>query len=69
MTVPRRVMVPLPPPIGEAFWQLCQREFRHPRDQAQKLIVESLRREGALTDPESIEVRAAAGVAAHEESA
>jgi len=50
--MPSTVYVSLPGTAGEALRELARREFRHPRDQAQKLLVEGLRRAGALpTEP------------------
>jgi hypothetical protein len=46
--MPSTVYVSLPGTAGEALRELARREFRHPRDQAQKLLVEGLRRAGAL---------------------
>jgi hypothetical protein len=45
---PSNVYVPLPSSAADALRELARREFRHPRDQAQKLLVEGLRRAGAL---------------------
>lgn len=50
MAVPSRVSVPLSGPVAEALRDLSRREFRHPRDQAAKLVVEGLRQAGALAD-------------------
>jgi hypothetical protein len=46
--VPSNVYVSLPSNAAEALRELARREFRHPRDQAQKLLVEGLRQAGAL---------------------
>jgi hypothetical protein len=46
--VPSNVYVSLPSNAAEALRELARREFRHPRDQAQKLLVEGLQRAGAL---------------------
>jgi len=45
--VPRGIYVPLPEPEREALFDLADREWRRPVDQAIKLISDGLRREGA----------------------
>ena len=53
-----RVYVPLVGGAADALLDLSRQEFRSPRDQAQKLIVEGLRAAGVLlpgpTDPASV---------------
>jgi hypothetical protein len=44
----RTVYVSLPTDAAEALCELSRREFRHPRDQAQKLLLEGLWASGAL---------------------
>jgi hypothetical protein len=46
--VPRGIYVPLPGPEREALFDLADREWRRPVDQAIKLISDGLRREGAV---------------------
>ena len=46
--VPRGIYVPLPDPEREALFNLADRQWRRPVDQAIKLIADGLRREGAL---------------------
>ncbi len=46
----RSIYVPLPGPARVALYQLAEREWRHPKEQASKLLVEALRQAGALTD-------------------
>jgi hypothetical protein len=52
MLTPRRVSIPLSADVAETLralsQRLSQREYRHPRDQAAKLLVEALERAGAL---------------------
>ena len=48
MPLASNVYVPLPTAAAEALRELARREFRHPRDQARKLLVEGLQRAGAL---------------------
>ena len=48
----RAIYVPLTRPALEALGVLADREYRHPRDHAAKLLTEALRRTGALTDEE-----------------
>ena len=54
--MPRGIYVPLPESEREALFDLADREWRRPVDQAIKLISDGLRRERALTD----DVRSAA---------
>ena len=44
----RSIYVPLPTPAREALYELAEREWRHPKEQASKLLVEALQRAGAL---------------------
>ena len=46
--MPRGIYVPLPDSEREALFDLADREWRRPVDQAIKLISDGLRREGAL---------------------
>jgi hypothetical protein len=46
----RNIYVPLPDPVREALYELAEREWRHPKEQASKLLVEGLRRAGMLAD-------------------
>ncbi len=46
--VPRGLYVPLPESEREALFDLADREWRRPVDQAIKLISDGLRREAAL---------------------
>ena len=46
--MPRGIYVPLPESEREALFDLADREWRRPVDQAIKLISDGLRREGAL---------------------
>ena len=46
--MPRGIYVPLPESEREALFDLADREWRRPVDQAIKLIADGLRREGAL---------------------
>jgi hypothetical protein len=47
---PRRVSISLDSRTAEALRELSRREFRHPRDQAQKILVDGLRQAGALAE-------------------
>ena len=50
----RALYVPIPDERARrALIELAEREFRDPRDQAALLVVEGLRRAGALTDDPS----------------
>ncbi len=51
--VARGIFVPLPDVSRDALYELAEKEWRDPRDQAAKLIVEGLRQAGALTDERS----------------
>ena len=44
----RSIYVPLPTPAREALYELADREWRHPKEQASKMLVEALQRAGAL---------------------
>jgi hypothetical protein len=44
----RRFYLTLDEPEARALIGLAEREYRHPRDRAAKLLVESLKRRGAL---------------------
>jgi hypothetical protein len=46
--VPKGIYVPLPDQEREALFDLADREWRRPVDQAIKLISDGLRREGAV---------------------
>ena len=46
----RNIYIPLPDPAPEALYELAEREWRHPKEQASKLLVEGLRRAGVLAD-------------------
>ena len=48
--MPRGIYVPLPDSEREALFDLADREWRRPVDQAIKLISDGLRTAGALTD-------------------
>ena len=48
--MPRGIYVPLPESEREALFDLADREWRRPVDQAIKLISDGLRRDGALTN-------------------
>jgi hypothetical protein len=48
----RAVYVPLGDHVFDALVALADQEYRHPREQAAKLLAEALRRVGALTDEE-----------------
>jgi hypothetical protein len=51
----RSIYVPLSTPAKEALYQLAEREWRHPKEQASKLLVEALRQAGALpADPDQL---------------
>jgi hypothetical protein len=47
--VSRGIYAPIPTVAREALYELAEREWRDPREQAAKLIVEGLERAGALT--------------------
>ena len=47
--MPRGIYLPLPDPEREALFDLADRKWRRPVDQAIKLISDGLRREGALS--------------------
>ncbi len=51
--MPRGIYVPLPETEREALFDLADREWRRPVDQAIKLISDGLRGTGALTDKRS----------------
>ena len=51
--MPRGIYVPLPDQEREALFDLADREWRRPVDQAIKLISDGLRRSGALNDERS----------------
>jgi hypothetical protein len=66
LPAPHSVYVSLPASAAEALRELSRREFRHPRDQAQKLLVEGLRAAGALpAESPSVSVEAPATVGGH----
>jgi hypothetical protein len=44
----RGIYAPIPTVAREALYELAEREWRDPREQAAKLIVEGLERAGAL---------------------
>jgi hypothetical protein len=46
----RNLYVPLPEPARAALYELAEREWRHPKDQAAMLLTDALRRSGALVD-------------------
>ena len=48
--MPSSVYVRLPEQAREALYELADREWRDPRDQAAKLVIEGLHRAGALTE-------------------
>ena len=48
--MPSSVYVRLPEQAREALYELADREWRDPRDQAAKLVIEGLRRAGALSE-------------------
>ena len=48
----RNIYIPLSDPAREALDELAEREWRHPKEQASKLLVEGLRRAGVLADQE-----------------
>jgi hypothetical protein len=48
----RAVYVPLSDRVFDALVALADQEYRHPREQAGKLLIEALQRTGALTDEE-----------------
>jgi hypothetical protein len=50
MAGPRRIVLPLSAAAAEALSELSQREYRHPREQAELFVVEGLRRAGVLDD-------------------
>jgi hypothetical protein len=50
--VSRGIYVPLPEPEREALFDLADREWRRPVDQAVKLISDGLRQTGALPTEE-----------------
>ena len=50
MPVTRRLQLTLSGDAVEALHELAIREFRHPRDQATLLLLEGLRRHGALEE-------------------
>jgi hypothetical protein len=53
--VPRGIYVPLPSREREALFTLADNEWRSPREQAAKILVEGLRKAGALpTEPTPI---------------
>ncbi len=49
----RGIFVPLPDVPRDALYELAEREWRDPREQAAKFIVEGLRRAGVLNDERS----------------
>ena len=51
--MPRGIYVPLPDQEREALFDLADREWRRPVDQAIKLISDGLRNAGALEDARS----------------
>lgn len=60
MRTHRAVYVELPLPVAEALVGLALREFRDPRAQATKFVVEGLRRAGALPHEEPADALTAA---------
>ena len=54
--MPRGIYVPLPDSEREALFDLADREWRRPVDQAIKLISDGLRSAGALEDTHSAEL-------------
>ena len=48
IAVPRGIYVPLPPQAREALFDWTDNEWRSPREQAAKFVVEGLRSAGAL---------------------
>lgn len=48
--MPSSVYVRLPEQAREALYELADCEWRDPRDQAAKLVIEGLQRPGALAD-------------------
>ncbi len=52
--MPRGIYVPLPESEREALFDLADREWRRPRDQAIKLISDGLRREGAVSPDDKL---------------
>ena len=56
--MPRGIYVPLPDEEREALFDLADREWRRPVDQAIKLISDGLRNAGALEDARNAELTA-----------
>ena len=50
----RSIYVPLPTPAREALYELADREWRHPKEQASKMLVEALQRAGALSTDDQL---------------
>ena len=46
----RNIYVPLPEPARQALYDLAEREWRNPKEQASKLLVEGLCRAGVLAN-------------------
>jgi len=61
--MPSNVYVSLPNTAADALRELARREFRHPRDQAAKLLVDGLRRAGALPTEQTESDRPSASLA------
>jgi len=49
MPAPHSINLPLTTDTAEALRQLSRKEYRHPREQAVKLLVDGLRLAGALS--------------------
>ena len=62
----RNIYVPLSDPAREALYELAEREWRHPKEQASKLLIEGLRRAGVLAGQQPAEsADSAPGEGAH----
>ena len=62
MAAPQALYVPLPQEAASALRNLARREYRHPREQAVVLVLDGLRRAGALApSPQTPSVAAAEG--------
>ena len=59
--MPRGIYVPLPETEREALFDLADREWRRPVDQAIKLISDGLQREGVLPTDNNRQTTAPAG--------
>ena len=53
----RSIYVPLPTPARQALYELAEREWRHPKEQASKLLVDALRRAGLLADQQPADAK------------